>query len=111
MTERRSHLTARLTMILLTKITRDATGRDIPTQTGNPRREGWSGQCIIQHHGYRLHPLCPATTPGDWDADPWVIYERYRLAWSFLQPHESPRVEPRRVEPQIRRNSDESPQW
>ncbi|KAF4945723.1 hypothetical protein FGADI_11726 [Fusarium gaditjirri] len=53
----------------------------------------------------------PAPTPGNFDVDPWVVYERYRRGRNLLQPHESPGVEPQRVEPRIRQDLDESPQW
>ncbi|KAG4281845.1 hypothetical protein FPRO06_10749 [Fusarium proliferatum] len=51
-------------------------------------------------------PVLPTPRSGDWDFSPSVVADGYRVARSLPQPHESPRVEP-----QIRRNIDESPQW
>ncbi|KAL5593356.1 hypothetical protein FOBRF1_012458 [Fusarium oxysporum] len=52
-------------------------------------------------------PDPPLTPFCEWDVDPFVVSDGYRVARRLPQPHE----ESPRVEPQIRRNPDESPQW
>ncbi|KAF5722748.1 hypothetical protein FMUND_2626 [Fusarium mundagurra] len=57
-------------------------------------------------------PEYPLSPFREWDFfDPFVVSDGQRIMPRLPQPHESPRVEPQRVEPQRRRKSDESPQW
>ncbi|KAF4419956.1 hypothetical protein FACUT_11397 [Fusarium acutatum] len=56
-------------------------------------------------------PEYPLTPFREWGFDPFVVSDGYRVVPRLPLPHESPRVEPQRVERQIRRNPDEIPQW